>query len=713
MLLRVYRISDRLGLLSIKLILELAAFVWGLAQGAFRLLAAFLRACVALVVWAARMLWRVLRSVILLLVAGVRLTVRATGGAVAAVGRRAASSGRSAALGVRSVAARRSAAREEDPVKVVEDPLRAQNRRLSAAVVVLGMVMIGVLLWATDPSRSQPTTLVNVGGLMVDPLANAPAPATAEAAANVLGLPTPIPVATQVPVALRGGGTIAYTVRENGQSDIWLVAVANRQSVRITNDLSDERDPAWSPDGTRLAYASRRDGNWEIYVFDMLTQETTRITFDLSYQGKPRWSPDGLFIVYESYQGNNLDIYAVPVDGSAPATRITDHPAPDYSPAWSHDGRRIAFVSLRDGNQDIYVFNLDTLEVTNLTNTPLRNEDHPAWSRDDRQIAFSAWENGVEKVFVMPSTGGEAVAVAFGRTPSWSPDGLSLTFAADSVDGQQGFLYALPIRASGGLPADILNVPPGTNSPTWSERPIPPALLSAGLPPGRPEPLYVERSERSSTGAPYRLSPLLDVQAPSPVLSDEVNESFNALRQRVFELSGRDFLSVLDDAFWDLQRLPNPGEPRRSWHMTGRAFALRRTAILGFPPEIEILREQRGVDTVWRVMLRVADSAQSGQFGEPLRSIPWDFLSASGTDVEAYNQGGRFRAEVPAGYYIDLTQIAQDYGWLPMPAGSDWRANAAQRNFWMFYKPDGLDWCGAMLRIYTRGEMINFCGQGT
>lgn len=705
MLLRAYRISDRLGLVLIKVTAELAALLWAAVRGIVRLLLALVLGLFMAVGFTARMVIRFFSA-----------TARLMGRVARPIANRAQSGVRAAAAGASpsgGAMARRAAPREGVAVKVVEDPLRAQNRRLSTAVVVLGLAMVGVLLWATDPSRTQPAPAVVPGALVVDPLANATAPATPDTAANVLGLPTPIPVATQVPVALRGGGTIAYTVRENGQTDLWLVAVANRQAIRITNDLTDERDPAWSPDGTRLAYASRRDGNWEIYVFDMLTQETTRITFDLSYQGKPKWSPDGLFLVYESYQGNNLDIYAVPVDGSAPATRITDHPAPDFSPAWSNDGRRIAFVSLRDGNQDIYVFNLDTLEVTNLTNTPLRDEDNPVWSRDDRQIAFSAWDNGVEKVFVMPSTGGEASAVAFGRTPAWSPDGLSLTFAADSVDGQQSFLYALPLGAGGGLPADILNVPRGASSPTWSERPIPPALLAAGLPPGNSEPLFVERSERSNVGAPFRLSPLLDVQAPSAVLSDEVNESFNALRRRVFELSGRDFLSVLDDAFWDLQRLPNPGEPRRSWHMTGRAFALRRTAILGFPPDIEVIREQRGVDTVWRIMLRVADNAQSGQLGEPLRAIPWDFLSASGTDVEAYNQGGRFRSEVPTGYYIDLTQLAEDFGWLPMPAGSDWRANVAQRNFWMFFKPEGLDWCGAMLRIYTRGEMVNFCGQGT
>lgn len=720
MLLRAYRISDRLGVVGLKLLEQVGTWLAGLVGLLGGAVVGILTLLLLIVTVIATLLGRVIKAFVRLVGGFLRLAgnflrlllnlslrlVRGVG-TVTATGVRGTV--RSAGVGTSAAMARR-AARTQIDVKLAEDPLRAQNRRLSAAVVLLGVVVIGILLWATDPSRNQTTTLAGlpVGG--ADALAGATQSATQEPSANVLGLPTPIAVATQVPLALRGGGTLAYTLRENGQTDLWLVGVANRRPVRITNDPSDERDPSWSADGTRLAYASHRDGNWEIYVFDLATQQTARITFDLSFQGNPKWSPDGLFLTYESYQGNNLDIYAVPIDGSVPAVRITDDPSPDYSPAWSYDGRKIAFVSLRDGNQDIYIFDLDTQETTNLTNTPLRDEDNPAWSRDDRQIAFSGWDNGSEKIFLMSSAGGSDQGLSFGRTPSWSPDGLSLTFAADSQDQQQTFLYALPLGEQGGIATDILSVPLGATDPTWSEQVIPPILANNSLPPATTDPLYVERSERSVVGAPFRLSPLTDVQAPSPVLNDTVNDSFNALRTRVLAEGNTDFLAVLDDAFWELERLPNPGEARRSWHMTGRAVAFQRTALLGFPPEIEVIREERGVNVYWRVMIRVSDASQSGLLGEPLRRTPWDFLSATGSDVEAYNQGGRYRTEVPGGYYVDLTEIAGDYGWLPLAAGPDWRANVAARNFWMLYKPEGLDWCGAMLEIYTAGEMVNFCG---
>lgn len=500
-------------------------------------------------------------------------------------------------------------------------------------------------------------------------------------------------------------------MRERGQTDIWALNVGTRDAIRLTNDPADDRDPAWSPDGTRLAYASRQDGNWEIYIHSLVDQSTQRLSFDLSFQGRPTWSPDGQWLAYESYQGSNLDVYAVPIDGSEPPIRITDHPAPDFSPAWSPSGREIAFVSWRDGNQDIYIFSLDTLEITNLTQTPNRNEDHPAWSPDGTRIAFSAIDQGADKVFVMPTNdpGATPELISFGRTPTWSPDGSSLAFIVDATDRTTSYLYAVPYGRERAPATEVFAVPYGSSHPTWSPELLPPALVNAGgLPLGVTEPLYIEQFEEYQTGAPYRLNALLNVETSRPFLSDRVNDSFNALRQRILEKSGVDFLQRLDDAWWDLERLPEQGQPRRNWHMTGRAFAITRSSLLGFPPQIEIMREDVGTETYWRILLRVDDASQSGQLGEPLRQLPWDFLSRNQGDIEAYNQGGRYRQQIPPGYYIDLTQIAADYGWYPMPALPDWRANVNGINYAIFVKSDGLDWYTAMREIHTAGELVNF-----
>jgi TolB protein len=698
MLVRAYRLTDKVGVVILKGSVLLGSLVFAGTSTFGRVisrilsgLGAVILAILGVVALLLRGFVRVILSAAYLLL---RLGNRLSGGAAQYAGMSA------------GTAMARRAARAEMEAGLAEDPLRAQNRLLSGVTVILLAVLIGVVLWATNPARTS-TPNVPAGGANF-----ALAGSTEEAAPASSGptLPTLVPTATPIPEILEARGSLAYTVREKGQDDIWVVGVGDRTPLRLTNSPEDDRDPAWSPNGRQLAYSSRQDGNWEIYIYDLFAGATTRMTYDQSFQGAPRWSPDGEWLVYESYQGNNLDIYIMRVDGSQ-VERLTDHPAPDFSPAWSPDGRRVAFVSWRDGNQDIYIFSLDDprdAASINLTNTPTRNEDYPAWSPDGKLLAYSALDEGVEKVFVKPVDAPNAVAQVLGRgrAPTWSPDGASLVVAVDSFDTTQ--LIAIPFAGTG-FATLVIPVAQGASTPDWSAAVLPQALVSAGgLPSGVPDPLFIEQEQRSAGDPPYQLNSLINVDAPIPALSDRVNDSFNALRERANKAAGWDVLGQLEDAFWEINRLPQPGEERRNWLMTGRSFAINRNSIVGFPSPIEIVREDIDVNTFWRVYVRVVDAAQIGQLGEPLRRMPWDFLSRSSGDVDAYNQGGRLRAQMPSGYYIDLTQLAADYGWERVPAGSDWRANFNSINYWLFQKRDGLQWYDAMRELYTEGQLGGF-----
>ncbi len=586
----------------------------------------------------------------------------------------------------------RRAARAEIDATIVEDPLKRQNRMLSLLTVGLLAALIAVVLWATNPARNgavQVASSGNAANQLFAPTSeqldqqnpNTPVPAV---------LATPVPTATPLPEVLDVLGALAYTQREKGQTDIWVVPVGSRTPIRLTNDPADERNPAWSPapNDRRIAFASNQDGNWELYVYDLNDETQTRLTYDLSFQAGPSWSPDGLYLVYESYQGNNLDIYIMRSDGSEPPIRLPGNSdAPDFSPAWSPDGRRIAFVSWRDGNQDIYVFNLDDQTVMNVTNTPDRQEDHPAWypGADGDLLAYSAFDEGFEKIFVKPVDDPAVLpqVLSFGHAPTWSPNGSSLVYTVSSSDGDQ--IIASPFSGAGAM-TSIISVPQGASGVVWTATPLPAALINAGSrPPAVTDALYVEQVSELNQDPPFALSNI-GVTVDQAVLSDRVNDSFMALRESTLAQTGWDYLGRLDDAFWPLERPPEPGVERRNWHMTGRAFSTTRNSIVGFPPPVEIVREDLGVDTYWRQFVRVADDAQDGQLGEPLRHMPWDFASRTAGDVQAYDQGGRLKAAFPEGYYIDFTQIADDYGWQSVPAGDDWRANSNSINFWMFYR---------------------------
>ncbi|MDX1993770.1 MAG: hypothetical protein SF029_15385 [bacterium] len=722
MLLRAYRLSDRFGLVILKsvtgvtgLLLDGAHLLLGTGGG---VLGRGIGVIVGVFAAIFGLLWGILRFIggilgrLLALIFGL-FGVATTRGTRA--GARAGSKAARSAQGVLNDSMARRAAREEMvDVAIAEDPLRAQNRALSALVVVALAGLVAVVIWATSRPSETPMAVASLGeeglNLSVGPTAAPTLP-------NEVLLASPVPTATILPSVLQVRGSLAFTARERAQQDIWVVSVGGAAPLRLTNSPGDERDPAWSPDGQRLAfasnwdYAANRRGNWEVYITDISGGEPQRMTYDLSFQAGPVWSPDGLLLAYESYQGNNLDIYIMSLDGS-----ITPRPlpslsaAPEFSPAWSPEGRRIAYTSWQDGNQEIYVFSLDTLEATNLTNTPDRHEDYAAWSPDGNLVAYSAVDAGIEKVFIKPADQPQTPAQVFrrGRMPSWSPDGNSLVFAVDSLEGTQ---FIVEPYNSEGVATPITAVPLPAAAPVWAAAPLPASLVnSGGLPLGIDEPLYDEFVFEPDGDPPYVLQALSNVTGPEVAyLSERVNDAYDALRERVNAEAGLDFLGQLEAAMVDINARPQPGEDVQTWLKTGRAFAFNRNLILGgFPVPVELVREDTDLQTYWRVYVRVSEDAQSGQLGEPLRRAPWQFVTSAQGDVEAYDAGGRLQPQIPAGYYIDLTQLAEDYGWQRMPAGQGWRANAGARNYWLFYKPDSLTWYAAMRELYPEGQLVNF-----
>jgi TolB protein len=50
--------------------------------------------------------------------------------------------------------------------------------------------------------------------------------------------------------------------------------------TRLTTDAGSDREPDWSPDGTKISFVTNRDGNDEIYVMDADGTNPTRMTTD-------------------------------------------------------------------------------------------------------------------------------------------------------------------------------------------------------------------------------------------------------------------------------------------------------------------------------------------------------------------------------------------------------------------------------------------------
>jgi TolB protein len=222
------------------------------------------------------------------------------------------------------------------------------------------------------------------------------------------------------------------------------------------------------------------------------------------------------------------------------------------------------------------------------------------------------------------------------------------------------------------------------------------------------EPLFREALAALADGAPLELFEL-PVNAPSPYLNDRVDQSFLALRQRVLIEAGWDFLGQLDQLFVDIANKPLPGLPREDWNQAGRAFDVTDDDALAFEPRLEVVREESGSQTYWRLYLRA--ERQDGSQGEPLRQLPWDFRARFGEEAQYFDEGGRVKVAIPAGYYVDFTALAADYGWQRVPSTANWRTFYPGIRFWHYENRQELTWQQAMLEIYTEAEYAAVFGE--
>jgi TolB protein len=523
-------------------------------------------------------------------------------------------------------------------------------------------------------------------------------------------------------------GTLAFSMRHNGVSDIYLLSQGTGKLLRMTSGPSEDRDPAWSPDGRYLAFASRRGGGWELYAMEMTSGTLLRLTHTAGYKGAPSWSPDSQWLAYEAATEGVLNIHVLEI-ATGVSQQLTFDATPQYAPAWSPDGRHIAFTGIEGRGREIFVLALDTGAVANVTRTPDQDEDSAAWSPDGKLLAYAAGAPGAEMLWLLPfdaallsvvggsgSAEGEGAVelrpqrFGIGGAPAWSPDGQALAFVARQ--GGRSYVVAAD-RRGWGLTQEGYSSTDSIGRPAWRADGLPVELEAHLERQGTTAsaPLYTElllTQADASTGATgrYQLVPLPNVNGSNTAerLSDRVNDSFNALRDRVKVETGWDYLTILGDSWRPMNHTPRPGQGRISWHVCGRAIDINQ----GFlrTGDIELVREDLGGVTYWRVFIRAR--VQDGSLGEPLRVTPWD-LNARAKGGLATAQGGELKA-IPPGYYVDFTTLALDYGWERRNALSNWRNSYFDVEWWHFQKTEGLSWYGCMLEVYDEAAVIESYG---
>ena len=258
---------------------------------------------------------------------------------------------------------------------------------------------------------------------------------------------TAAPAATRTPrraiiAALFGAACLAAGFLQA----LLLVApsAADLSSYRFTplaRDETENRAPAWSPDGGSIAYIARIHGVEQVFTRAVGSPDAAQLTKATQDCSSPSWSRDSTTLYYIS--GRNL--WSVPASGGA-AQLVLEH----ADGATIHpDGKKVVFAR----NGKLWVASLDGGPVKEFWAGPVQTGGHGIFggirfSPDGATVAADA---GSGEIWLLPYPTGKARKLyAMERSNyleslGWFPDGRSLVVSLYSSGGT-GARIRLSIR---------------------------------------------------------------------------------------------------------------------------------------------------------------------------------------------------------------------------------------------------------------------------
>ena len=438
------------------------------------------------------------------------------------------------------------------------------------------------------------------------------------------------------------GDLVAFQAYAGGTFHIWVMKPDGSGLRQITTGHGDDREPRFSPDGTKVAFSSDRafNGSYDIWVVDVASGALTQWTNTGGVttppapasvdEYEPSWSPDGRVIAFVVGSGaNGTTIQARDEGGTqtvlataAPGTRVN-------SPSYSPDGTRLAYLQFGSNKSNLMV------NQVKVAATDDAFPFFPQWLSDD-QILYTA--DGRIRVTQL-STGATSeipfeVSITLDR-PTYrhkqfdldsddSKQALGIVGPALSPDGSRVAFEALNqiwVMEIGHRPRPITGGLYYKTDPAWS--PDGAKIAYASDKSGKTMDLYVIDWR---TGVEQRVTALDSSAEVSPAWSPDGR--FLAYQDQ----SGATFTVEIDTGVVKQVILPvfAPGKP--TWHASGKTIA-----IAALKPYTRRFRE--GTSQILTVDL----GSGALTYTEP---APFESFSTRGEDGPIYSPDGTAIAAV-------------------------------------------------------------------
>jgi Tol biopolymer transport system component len=231
--------------------------------------------------------------------------------------------------------------------------------------------------------------------------------------------------------------TLMYLASDPDGSGPWLYSMdlEHRIPHRLTFGPDAYTSLAATADGKRLVVtrANPKRTLWRLQIGDSAAgvSSPARVSTTPAAAFSPRFGPDYLVFcssvsgtesIWERTNGNDKELW------NGHAAQIIG------GPTISPDGVHIAFSIRQSGHTSLYLMQSDGSDAHMLSDS-LELQGSPAWTPDGRSITSAADDHGVPHLFEVRIDGGSAVVRVrdYSLDPAWQPDGRFVIYSGPEV----------------------------------------------------------------------------------------------------------------------------------------------------------------------------------------------------------------------------------------------------------------------------------------